>query len=107
VAGQASVEFLAVLPVVAVLVGTAWQFGLAGWTWWSCAGAARAGARAAAVGGDVREAALGALPSSLDRGVRVRVLRGSEVSLVLAVPRVVRGFAPGSVSCGASFGGQQ
>lgn len=79
--GQASVEFVAVLPALAVCLILAGQAVAAGWALWSAGVAARAGARAAHVGGNPEAAARRALPGSLrgdavirsDGGVRVRV----------------------------------
>jgi hypothetical protein len=80
-AGQASVEFVAVLPALAVCLILAGQTVAAGWALWSAGVAARAGARAETVGGDAEAAARRALPGPLrdgavirsDDGVRVRV----------------------------------
>ncbi|HEY7266538.1 MAG TPA: hypothetical protein VH501_02485 [Solirubrobacterales bacterium] len=79
--GQASVEFVAVLPALAVCLILAGQAVSAGWALWSAGVAARAGARAAEVGGNAEAAARRALPGPLrgeavirsDDGVRVRV----------------------------------
>jgi hypothetical protein len=87
--GQASVELIAVLPLVALVVAVLWQAVLAGQAVWSSAGAARAAARAQAVGGDALAAARSAVPGSLRGGVRVKpagdgVLVGVRVPLVLS-----------------------
>jgi hypothetical protein len=79
--GQASVEFVAVLPALAVCLILAGQAVAAGWALWSAGVAARAGARAEQVGGDPKAVARRALPAPLrgdavirsDSGVRVRV----------------------------------
>jgi len=79
--GQASVEFVAVLPALAVCVVLAGQAVATGWALWSAGVAARAGARAEQVGGNPAAAARRALPAPLrrdavirsDDGVRVRV----------------------------------
>jgi hypothetical protein len=79
--GQASVEFVAVLPALAVCLVLAGQAVAAGWALWSAGVAARAGARAEHVGGDPETVARRALPAPLrpdavirsDDGVRVRV----------------------------------
>ena len=49
--GQAAVELVAVLPLLAALLAGLWQAALVGEAAWSAASAARAAARAAAVGG--------------------------------------------------------
>jgi hypothetical protein len=79
--GQASVEFVAVLPALAVCLVLAGQTVAAGWALWSAGVAARAGARAEHIGGDAEAVARHALPGPLrndavifsDDGVRVRV----------------------------------
>ena len=55
--GQAAVELIALLPLVALLAAGAWQLAVAGHAAWSADAAARAAARAAATGGDARAAA--------------------------------------------------
>jgi hypothetical protein len=75
------VEFVAILPALAVCLVLAGQSVAAGWALWSAGVAARAGARAEQVGGDTEAAARRALPGPLrggavihaDNGVRVRV----------------------------------
>ena len=69
--GQASVEFVAIVPALLLATLIAAQIGLAGHALWSAANAARAGARAAHVGGDGAEAARRALPSSLRGGAEI------------------------------------
>ena len=69
--GTASVELIAVVPFLLLAVLVAAQLGLAGHALWSAGVAARAGARAALVGGDARTAARSALPPSLRPGARV------------------------------------
>ena len=67
-AGTASVELIAFL-LLAVLAAA--QIALAGHSLWSASVAARAGARAALVGGDGAAAARGALPPSLREDSKV------------------------------------
>src|SRR3954451_16140726 len=86
--GQAAVEFVSLLPLVALVVAVLWQAVLAGQAVWSSAGAARAAARAQAVGGDALAAARGALPRSLRSGVRVRA-DGDAVRIAVPVPLVL------------------
>lgn len=81
--GQASVELVAVLPLVAVLLLAAWQGVVAGQAWWLAAAAARAGARADAAGLDVAAAARRELPG----GARDRlVTRVGRAEIVTRVP---------------------
>jgi type II secretory pathway component PulK len=104
--GQASVELVAVLPLVLVVALVAWQLALTGHTLWLCAHAARVAARAAAVERDAEAAARSALPRSLERGLRVERRKAGGVRVELPVPVLVRRWrAPVSVGASASFGG--
>src|SRR2546423_5547595 len=60
--GQASVELVAVVPLVLLCAAVAWQLALAGPTPWLCANAARVAARAEGVGPDPGAAAPSAPP---------------------------------------------
>jgi hypothetical protein len=99
--GQASVELVALLPML-VLVGLlAWQGVVAGQAWWMAGAAAREAARARALGGDPEAAARGVLPGALRGGVRV-MRDGDGVRLRLSVPVVLRGRASlGTISARA------
>jgi len=102
-AGQASVELLATVPVLLLLLALVVQAGLAGWTLWSTQNAARAGARAAAVGGDVAAAARSALPNEL----RARASVGTDgaVRVRVAVPRIAAAIPAFDVQAGGRFPG--
>ena len=89
--GQAAVELVAVLPLLALVALVLWQFAVAGQAAWLAGAAARAAARAHAIGGDERAAARGVLPSGLEHGLRVRARDDGSVTLSLAVPSVVGG----------------
>ncbi len=89
--GQASVELVALLPLLALIVVVLWQLALAGQAAWLAGAAARAAARAHAVGGDERLAARGVLPGRLEGGLRVRAGDDGSVTLRLRVPAVVGG----------------
>ena len=69
--GTASVELVAVVPFLLLALLVAAQIALAGQALWSAGVAARAGARAALVGGDAAAAARAALPPSMREGARV------------------------------------
>jgi pilus assembly protein CpaE len=69
--GQASVEFLGVLPAALLLALAGWQAALAGQSVWLAGNAARVAARAQAVGRDPAVAARSALPSYLRQGLVV------------------------------------
>ena len=89
--GQAAVELVALLPLVALVALALWQLAVAGQAAWLAGAAARAAARAHAVGGDEAEAARGVLPPRLEPGLRVRARDDGSVTLRLAVPSVVGG----------------
>jgi hypothetical protein len=85
--GTASVELVAVVPFLLLAVLVAAQIALAGQALWSASVAARAGARAAAVGGDAVAAARSALPPSMRGGAKVEDEEG--VSVRVEVPRLI------------------
>lgn len=85
--GTASVELIAVVPFLLLAVLVAAQIALAGQALWSASVAARAGARAALVGGDAAAAARRALPSSMRAGSKVEDAGG--VAVRVAVPRLL------------------
>jgi len=91
--GTASVELIAVVPFLLLALLVAAQIALAGQALWSASVAARAGARAALVGGDASAAARSALPPAMRKGARVEegagVEDGGGVSVRVEVPRLV------------------
>ncbi|TML02410.1 MAG: hypothetical protein E6G41_15455 [Actinobacteria bacterium] len=91
---------------MAVLVALAWQAAVAGQAIWLSGAAARAAARAHAVGGDATAAARGALPPALARRARVRELEDGAVELALGVPSVVGGAYLATVRTRARFAPQ-
>lgn len=103
--GQASVELVAALPFVLLLAALLWQCALAGHAAWLAAHAARAGARAEAVDGDVRAAARSALPEALERGLEVERDDG-RVSVRVRVPLLAHGWRlPLTVGASAALEG--
>src|SRR5256885_4597866 len=84
--GQASVEFVAVLPFVLLAALVAWQLVLVGHVAWSAAGAARSGARAALVGRDAARAARAAVPGALRAGTRVGEAGGRVGRVSVPIP---------------------
>jgi hypothetical protein len=89
--GQASVEFLGVLPAALLVVAIAWQLLLAGQASWLAGNSARVAARAQAVGGDPGVAARGALPSYLRRHLQVAADEHSgRVRVRIRIPLVFR-----------------
>ena len=105
--GQAAVELVALLPLVAAVLAVAWQAVLAGEAAWAATVAARAAARAAAVGADPLAAARGRLPSRLDATLRVREPEVGAVEVSVRVPRVLPSLPLGRVGATASFRSQE
>ncbi|MEA2221082.1 MAG: hypothetical protein QOJ35_3708 [Solirubrobacteraceae bacterium] len=100
--GQATVELVALLPLVAVVAGLLWQAVVAGQAVWCAGAAARAAARASAVGGDARAAARHAVPGALRRGLVVRREHDDEgVRVAIAIPAVIGGVRLGTASARA------
>jgi TadE-like protein len=85
-AGQATVEFVAGLPLVAALLAALWQLALIGYAEWGASAAARAAARANAVGADPARAARDHLGSALERGVQVHTAAAGAVRVAVRVP---------------------
>lgn len=100
--GTASVELIAVVPFLLLAVLAVAQIALAGAALWSAGVAARAGARAALVGGDAATAARRALPSALRDGTRIDDSDG--VSVRVPVPRILPALPRVMVSAGATLG---
>ncbi len=87
--GQASVELVALLPLIALLAVGAWQLAVAGHAIWAAEAAARAAARAEAVGGDAEAAARARLTPALDATVRVRRDDDGWIRVSVRVPEVL------------------
>jgi hypothetical protein len=103
--GQASVEAVAAVPFILLSALMAWQLVLVGHTLWSCAGAARAAARADAVGLSAGRAARSALPESLERGLSVKRRPEGGVRVEVRVPLLLRAWrSPVAVSASSSLG---
>lgn len=101
--GQATVAFVACIPLVVVVCLVVVQFGLVGWASWSAANAARAGARAAHVGAEPEDAATAALPGALRERAEVEVV-GEEVEVEVRAARALPGIGPFEVSAQAALG---
>ena len=101
--GQATIEIVALMPLLAVLAFAVWQAAVAGQAIWLAGAAARAAARAEALGDDPEPAAREALPPRLEDGLRIRVRDGGGVTVTLRIPSVVGGGALGSTSARARF----
>jgi TadE-like protein len=89
--GQASIETVALLPVLLLAAVACWQAVLVGWTAVSAAHAARAAARAELVGDPPQPAAMAALPDSMRAGLAVRS-DGRAVHVHVRVPAVIPGL---------------
>jgi hypothetical protein len=101
--GTASVELIAVMPFLFLAVLAVAQLGLVGQALWSAGVAARAGARAALVGGSAPKAARAALPTSMRQGSAVREEDG--VTVRVAVPRLLPGLPRIEIAARTSLGG--
>ena len=100
--GQATVEFVALIPVLLMLGWSVWQAALAGLTAEKAARTAHEAARAQAIGG--------APAKSADRLLRKRFAQsakitrtGTKVTVKLEVPSVIPGLHLGTVSATAAF----
>src|SRR5947208_11589314 len=105
--GQASVELVALLPLVLLLVAVAWQAAVAGQAVWLSGAAARAAARAQAVGADPVAAARSSLPPALSHLVGVHDARGGAIDLAVGVPAIVGGARLATVHARARFAPQR
>jgi hypothetical protein len=106
-AGQASVDLVAMVPVVLAVGAIAWQLALAGHTAWLTAHAARVAARADAVGRGPDDAARSALPRSLEDELDVKRLARGGVRVSVRVPLLLRRWdAPVRVAAVSSLGGR-
>jgi Flp pilus assembly protein TadG len=101
--GQASVEFVALLPLIVLVLFAGWQLLLAGDALWNARAAARAAARAQAVGDDPREAARDHLPAPLERGLRVTTDADGDVRVSVRIPAVIRALDVGRVAATGHF----
>jgi len=88
--GQATVELVALLPLMAALAALLWQAVVVGQAVWLAGSAARAAARASAIGTDASAAARRVLPDRLERGLVVRrATSGTGVRVAIAIPAIV------------------
>jgi hypothetical protein len=106
--GQASIELVAVLPCVLLVAAVVWQLVLAGHTAWLTAHAARAAARADAVGRDPASAARSALPGSLEPGLDLDRLPTGGVRVSVRLPLLLRAWrSPVRIAAASSLGRQR
>jgi hypothetical protein len=102
-AGQATVEFVALLPLVVTVLALAWQAVLAGHAAWAASTSARAAARAAALGADPALAARAHLPARLEAGLRVARPRPGLVEVSVRIPQLLPQVGLGRVAGTARF----
>jgi hypothetical protein len=100
--GQAAVELVVLLPCLVALLVALWQLALVGHAHWAAQAAARAAARADAVGADAARAARDHLPASLEPGLRVSAGEG-DVRVAVRVPRLPGLPSLGHVHASAHF----
>jgi hypothetical protein len=105
--GQATIELVAMVPVVLVVGLIAGQLALAGHAAWLSAHAARAAARASLVGREPDAAARSALPASMRRGLRVTRAGEGGVHVSLQVPALLPGWRPPARIAATSSLGRQ
>jgi hypothetical protein len=104
--GQATVELVALLPVLALVGMLLWQAVVAGQAMWLAGAAARAAARAVAVGAEPLPAARRTLPPSLEHGLAVHVPASGGVRVAVRVPSVLGGGHLTTIRAGAAFPAQ-
>ncbi len=98
---QASAELVAIVPILVAATLLLAQAVLAGWTLLSAGEAARAGARAALVGENVKTAAEGAIPALL--GSAEVTESDAEVKVEIRSPVVVPGMPAIPLASAASL----
>ena len=104
--GTASVELVAAIPFLLLALAVAAQIALAGQALWSASVAARAGARAALVGGDPKAAARAALPPSMRDGAEVEEEEGDEgIAVHVPVPFLLPHLPAVKVGARSGLGG--
>jgi hypothetical protein len=105
--GQATVELVALLPLLALVGLLLWQVAVIGQAIWLAGSAARAAARAEAIGADPLAAARRTLPSRLEEDLRVRPRERGGVTVTLRIPAIVAGGTLASTTAGARFVAQR
>lgn len=105
--GQAAVELVVLLPLILIGAATCLQLMLAAHAGWSASAAARAAARAHAVGGEELRAARRALPDSLERHLEVEDSDSGGVVVRVRIPTVVPGLPLGALTARARFAEQR
>jgi len=106
-AGQAGVELVALLPLAVLVLAVVWQLAATGHATWEAASAARAAARAHALGRDPRAAARGHLSGALERGLRVSARDDGRVEIRVRIPSVLGAIQLGDATATARFAPQR
>lgn len=101
--GQATIEFAGLLPVLILVLVVLWQMVLVGMTFVFAGDAARAGARALAVGEPVSKAATADLPGAWQGGAQVKPAPTS-VRVALNMPLLLPGVFDVPVQVSSSAG---
>ena len=101
--GQASVEFVVLLPAVLFVLAAAVQALLAGQAAWEARVAARAAARANAFGHDAAAAARGHLRAGLERDLIVRAGAEGDVRVSVRIPAILPALSLGRASATSRF----
>jgi hypothetical protein len=108
--GTASVELVAAVPFLLLALAVAAQIALVGQALWSASVAARAGARAALVGGDPKIAARRALPTVMRDGAEVEEEGEGDgghggIAVKVPVPSLLPQLPEVKVEAGSGLGG--
>ncbi|MDO9357268.1 MAG: pilus assembly protein [Solirubrobacteraceae bacterium] len=109
--GQASVEFVALIPIFVLAALAMGQGAVAGYTVWTASAAARIGARAEALGKDPKVAVRRELPGFLRTTAHVRAARpdgkyAGRILVTLQVPAILPGLDLGVVRGRSNFPSQ-
>ena len=97
--GQATVELVAMLPLIGVLALGVWQAAVAGHAIWSASAAARAASRVVALGGDAERT----VHRIAGPRARVRDAADGAVRVTVPIPAVAGGRDLTSFTTGARF----
>ena len=89
--GQASFEFVGMLPYLMLAAFMGWQLMLGAWAYTEASNAARTGSRVLARGGDHERAAKDALSKPLRRGLKVD-RKDDRVTVRVRIPIVLPGL---------------
>jgi Flp pilus assembly pilin Flp len=101
--GQAAVEFVVLLPLVAVVLAVVFQALVAAQATWQVRVAARAAARAHSFGADPAAAARAHLPARLEHGLLVNEPADGDVRVSIRIPAVLPDVRVGRVAATSHF----